>query len=91
MNKEGFNPGRSRFPNRPHVQEVIRYWKMLLNNEADVNSQGGPYGNALQAATVKEYIDVVQILLERGANINTQGGENIPRVVYLRMENLFYS
>ncbi|EXL40447.1 hypothetical protein FOCG_17068 [Fusarium oxysporum f. sp. radicis-lycopersici 26381] len=42
---------------------------------ADVNAQGGEYGNALQAASYNGNRDVVQLLLDKGANVNTQGGE----------------
>ncbi|THW54470.1 hypothetical protein D6D19_10716, partial [Aureobasidium pullulans] len=42
---------------------------------ADVNAQGGEYGSALQAASVKGHDKTVQILLDRGADVNAQGGE----------------
>lgn len=42
---------------------------------ADVNAQGGFYGNALQAASAGGHLDVVQTLLEAGADVNAQGGE----------------
>ena len=38
------------------------------------NTQGGSYGNVLQAASHKGYKKVVQLLLERGADVNAQGG-----------------
>ncbi|KAF7540669.1 hypothetical protein G7054_g1120 [Neopestalotiopsis clavispora] len=41
---------------------------------ADVNTQGGVYGNALQAASAKGHQDIVQMLLANGADVNTQGG-----------------
>ncbi|KAF7183007.1 hypothetical protein CNMCM7691_002751 [Aspergillus felis] len=49
--------------------------KILLEKGADVDAQGGLYGNALQAASYGGYDKIVQILLEKGANINAQGGE----------------
>ncbi|KAK5109315.1 hypothetical protein LTR85_002866 [Meristemomyces frigidus] len=47
----------------------------LLANEAEVNAQGGRYGNALQAASVGGHEKVVQMLLDAGAEVNVQGGE----------------
>ncbi|KAF6808110.1 Ankyrin repeat domain-containing protein 50-like protein 3, partial [Colletotrichum plurivorum] len=46
----------------------------LLNKGADVNAQGGYYGNALQAASSGGHGNIVQMLLERGADVNAQGG-----------------
>ncbi|EWY79188.1 hypothetical protein FOYG_17631 [Fusarium oxysporum NRRL 32931] len=37
---------------------------------ADVNTQGGEYGNALQAVSSKGNRDVVQLLLDKGADVN---------------------
>jgi ankyrin repeat protein len=45
-----------------------------LNKGADVNAQGGFYGNALQAASFGGYQEIVVLLLNKGANMNTQGG-----------------
>ncbi|KAF8463209.1 ankyrin repeat-containing domain protein, partial [Gautieria morchelliformis] len=42
---------------------------------ADVNAQGGDYGNALQAASSSGHHPIVQLLLEKGADINVQGGQ----------------
>lgn len=39
-----------------------------------VNSQGGYYGNALQAASSGGHSQVVQMLLDQGADVNAQGG-----------------
>ncbi|EWZ78701.1 hypothetical protein FOWG_17079 [Fusarium oxysporum f. sp. lycopersici MN25] len=44
----------------------------LITEGADVNAQGGEYGNALQAASSKE---VVQLLLDKGADVNAWGRE----------------
>ncbi|RMZ87128.1 hypothetical protein DV736_g5644, partial [Chaetothyriales sp. CBS 134916] len=47
--------------------------QMLLEKGADVNAQGGEYGNALQAASYRGHETVVQMLLEKGADVNTRG------------------
>ncbi|KAJ5962621.1 hypothetical protein N7501_007562 [Penicillium viridicatum] len=47
----------------------------LLDAGADVNAQGGRYGNALQAATVGKNSEIVQKLLNASADVNAQGGE----------------
>ena len=49
--------------------------QMLLDRGADVNAQGGQYGNALQAALYRGHDKTVQMLLDRGADVNAQGGE----------------
>jgi hypothetical protein len=41
--------------------------KLLLDNKADVNAQGGEYGNALQAASEGGHEQVVKVLLDAGA------------------------
>jgi hypothetical protein len=46
---------------------------MLLDKGAGVNAQGRYYGNALQAASLGGYNQVVQILLDKGADVNAQG------------------
>ncbi|EXL67266.1 hypothetical protein FOPG_16605 [Fusarium oxysporum f. sp. conglutinans race 2 54008] len=46
----------------------------LVTEGADVNAQGGEYGNALQAASSEGYLEVVQLLLDKGADVNAQGG-----------------
>ena len=55
-------------------KEVVQ---LLLDKDANVNAQGGFYGNALQGACAlwggnKE---VVQLLLDKDANVNAQGGQ----------------
>jgi hypothetical protein len=48
---------------------------MLLDKDADVNAQGGEYGNALQAASQGGHEQVVKMLLDKDANVNAQGGD----------------
>jgi hypothetical protein len=52
------------------------YWpcKKLIENGADVNMQGGYYGNPLQAASMEGHENIVQLLLHHGATVNLQGG-----------------
>ena len=40
---------------------------MLLDKGADVNAQGGEYGNALQAASAGGHEAVVRLLVDKGA------------------------
>ncbi|KAM0322092.1 hypothetical protein ACHAQA_009721 [Verticillium albo-atrum] len=47
----------------------------LLANGADVNAQGGHFGNALQAALLEGYTEIVRLLLAKGADVNAQGGD----------------
>ncbi|KXH69232.1 receptor-interacting serine/threonine-protein kinase, partial [Colletotrichum salicis] len=47
--------------------------QILLNKGADVNAQGGRYGNALQAASEGGHDNIVQMLLNEGADVNAQG------------------
>ncbi|KAJ7157775.1 hypothetical protein C8R46DRAFT_416452 [Mycena filopes] len=49
--------------------------KLLANSGANVNAQGGWYGNALQAAARKGDKEVMQLLIEHGADVNAQGGK----------------
>jgi hypothetical protein len=55
-------------------KEDLETIKMLLYAGADVNAQGGFYGNALQTASSESHEDVVRLLLENGADVNAQGG-----------------
>ncbi|KAI1533400.1 fibronectin type 3 and ankyrin repeat domain protein 1, partial [Pyrenophora tritici-repentis] len=48
--------------------------RLLLDAGADVNAQGGRYGNALQAASDGGHEQVVKTLLDAGADVNAQGG-----------------
>jgi hypothetical protein len=47
--------------------------RLLLNKGADVNAQGGDYGNALQAASWGGHEQVVKTLLDKSADVNAQG------------------
>lgn len=55
---------------RGHLKIVQR----LLEKGANVNAQGGEYGNALYAAVKGGHLDIVHQLLKKGADPNTQGG-----------------
>jgi hypothetical protein len=55
-------------------KDVDTAW-VLTDKGANVNAQGGYYGNALQAASEGGYEQVVKMLLDKGANVNAQGGE----------------
>jgi hypothetical protein len=48
--------------------------QLLLDKGADVNAQGGYYGNALYAASEGGHEQVVKMLLDTGADVNAQGG-----------------
>jgi ankyrin repeat protein len=49
--------------------------QLLLNHEplADVNYQGGHYGNALQAAIISGNLDVFKAILEGTKDVNARG------------------
>jgi hypothetical protein len=51
---------------------LINTVKYLLSQGADVNAQGGEYGNALQAAPDRGHEKVVGLLLDEGADVNAQ-------------------
>jgi ankyrin repeat protein len=46
----------------------------LIQKGADVNAQGGEYGNALQAASYQGHQEIVKLLIDKGADVNAQGG-----------------
>jgi ankyrin repeat protein len=48
--------------------------KILLNAAAEINAQGGYFGNALQAASYRGHEPIVKLLLDSGADVNAQGG-----------------
>jgi ankyrin repeat protein len=47
---------------------------MLLDEGADVNTQGGAHSNALQAAWVEGHEKIVDVLVNREAKVSAQGG-----------------
>ncbi|KAH9876213.1 hypothetical protein J1614_004092, partial [Plenodomus biglobosus] len=47
---------------------------LLLDRGAEVNVQGGFWGNALQAASYQGHEQIVKMLLDRDAEFNAQGG-----------------
>ncbi|KAJ4243331.1 hypothetical protein NW762_014817 [Fusarium torreyae] len=47
----------------------------LIGKGADVNAQGGEYGNALQATAYRGDEEIARLLLDKGADVNAQGGE----------------
>ena len=53
---------------------------------ANINAQGGYYGNVLQAASLRGHEKVVQMLMDAGAEVNAQGGEcsNVLQAASLR-------
>ncbi|KAH8800552.1 hypothetical protein DL96DRAFT_797101 [Flagelloscypha sp. PMI_526] len=52
----------------------INVIKLLAENGADLNKEGGYYGFALQAAAAKGALKVVEFLVEKGADVNKEGG-----------------
>ncbi|KAI1382401.1 hypothetical protein F4677DRAFT_25067 [Hypoxylon crocopeplum] len=53
---------------------LVETVRNLINEGNDVNTQGGYYGNALQAAATRTNENIAKLLLEEGANVNAQGG-----------------
>jgi hypothetical protein len=51
--------------------------KWSLEEGADVNAQGGEYGNALQAASSGDHEKVVRLLVDKGADGKAQAGCSI--------------
>lgn len=48
--------------------------EILINVGADLNAQGGDYGNALKANAASGDKEIVEILMKAGADVNAQGG-----------------
>ncbi len=73
-----FNVGRHKHHGTTfHVASYSGHEKIvqiMLDRGADVNAQGGIYGNALQIASWIGHEKIVQILLDRGAVVNVQSG-----------------
>jgi hypothetical protein len=53
---------------------LSRITRLLLDEGAEINAQGGRFGNALQAASYGGHEQVVKTLLDKGAEVNGQGG-----------------
>ncbi|PSN59120.1 hypothetical protein BS50DRAFT_614690 [Corynespora cassiicola Philippines] len=49
--------------------------RLLIEGGADVNAQGGIYGNALYAASWRGHKDTVELLVKAGADVNAQGAD----------------
>lgn len=47
---------------------------LLLQWGADINAQGGAFGNALQAAAIRDKKELMSTLLGQGAEVNTSSG-----------------
>ena len=56
--------------------EMVTNPQSVFSCGADVNAQGGPDGNALQAAARKGNELIVRLLLDHGVDFNAQGGEH---------------
>ncbi|KAJ4463915.1 ankyrin repeat-containing domain protein, partial [Lentinula edodes] len=56
-------------------KESLEMTMVLVENGANVNAQGGIFGNALQAATSGNNLNIVKFLVENGANVNAHGGK----------------
>jgi ankyrin repeat protein len=48
--------------------------QLLLDKGADINTQGGYFGNALREASARGHDQIVRLLLEKGADANIQKG-----------------
>src|SRR5256885_12669612 len=59
---------------RPPRSTLFPYTTLFRSAGADVNAQGGDYGNALHAASYRGHEKVVELLLDAGADVNAQGG-----------------
>ena len=56
------------------LAELVAPAQIFISKGADINAQGGLYGNALQAASSNGNQEIVKLLLDKGADINAQGG-----------------
>ncbi|KAK7440415.1 hypothetical protein VKT23_017053 [Stygiomarasmius scandens] len=71
---------RRDFDNNTPLQRAA-FWgedailKLLIERGADVNAEGGLYGNALQTAAYWGRLGAVKLLIAEGANINATAGE----------------
>jgi ankyrin repeat protein len=55
------------------LEDVV---KLLIEDGADVNTQGGRYSSSLQAASAQGHEQIVKLLLMNNADVNAQGGEH---------------
>ena len=61
---------------RRHQSEATRRWSSCCSSKgADVNAQGGEYGNALQAASSEATRRWSSCCSSKGADVNAQGGD----------------
>ncbi|KAL5330791.1 hypothetical protein ACEPPN_000314 [Leptodophora sp. 'Broadleaf-Isolate-01'] len=67
-------------------QGMFKLVILLLEKGADVNAQGGVYGNALYAASLEGHEAIAALLLEKGADVNAQSGHygNAPQAASAR-------
>jgi ankyrin repeat protein len=65
--------------------------ELLLGKGAGVNTQGGYYGNTLQAASVEGHNKIVKLRLSAGADVNVQGEDygNALQAASYRCHNKF--
>ncbi|KAF2186585.1 hypothetical protein K469DRAFT_141793 [Zopfia rhizophila CBS 207.26] len=78
-------PYANRLSKPPVKKQSKLYWsavlglknetRFLLNTGANPNTQGGYYGNALQAAAYGGHEDIVKHLISSGADANVRGGQ----------------
>jgi hypothetical protein len=58
------------------LHELINICQNPTSKRRDpINTQGGRYGNALQAASVKGHDKIVRMLIDAGADVNAQSGD----------------
>ncbi|KAJ7648395.1 ankyrin repeat-containing domain protein, partial [Mycena polygramma] len=57
-------------------QGNLEMTKLLLEQGADPDIEGGEYGTALVAATVSGHPEIVKLLLQSGADASIQGGRH---------------
>ncbi|KAG7149773.1 putative ankyrin repeat protein like [Verticillium longisporum] len=68
----------SDFVDKKLPQDLLNEIRNKVGNGADgadVNAQGGEYGNALQAASSEGHTNIVQLLRAKGADVNARGGQ----------------
>lgn len=51
----------------PYMQVM---WRSCHAHGVEVNTQGGPHGNALNAALHGGHLEIARVLVERGADVN---------------------